>query len=135
MDHAHEAVFKPLLEARTAAANASPHMAVDAMNGHAILSRIEAALSIEAVRGISIPSRARAATALVQDAIEPLRRSLLALDELAATAGTDEGWTQWVDQLRRVFSAADDACSAVATALSARSTEDTPPRWYVRNSR
>ena len=118
MEHAHEAVFKPLLEARTAAA-----------------SRIEAALSTEAVRGISTPARARAATAQVQDAIEPLRRSLLALDELAATAGTDEGWTQWIDQLRRVFSAADDACSAVAQVLGSRTTEDTPPRWYARNTR
>ena len=135
MQQAHDAVFGPLLEARTVAANASINDAVDAMNGHAILARIETALSAEATRGISTPARARAATAQAQDAIEPLRRSLLALDELASVASTDDGWTEWVDQLRRVFSAADDACTAVAGVLSARRTEDTPPRWYARTTR
>ena len=134
MDEAHEAVFVPLLEARTAAANASLDDAVDAMNGHALLSRIESAIGIVASRGIPVASRARALTAQAQDAIEPLRRALLVLDELAVVAGTDDGWKDWVDQLRRVFTAADDSCRSVAGVLAERDAKDAPARWYVRNT-
>lgn len=135
MHEAHESIFTPLLEARTAAANASPGSAVDAMNGHAILGRIETAVSSVATKGIDAGPRARALTAQAQEAIEPLRRALLALDELAVITGTDDGWAEWVEQLRRVFTAADDACRAVAFVLDERDVKELPPPWYARNTR
>jgi hypothetical protein len=135
MQEAHEAVFGPLLEARTVAANATLDDAVTAMNGHAILRRIETGVASAATRGVSGAPRARALTARAQEATESLRRSLLVLDELAAMAGTDEGWDQWVEQLRQVFVRADEACRSLATVLDDRDVKDPSPRWYMRHDR
>ena len=135
MDEAHEAIFAPLLEARAAAMRASVGGTVDAMNGHAIVQRIESAVIAAATRGITNPPRERALSARALDATESVRRSLLALDELAAVAATDAGWNDWVDQLRRVFSAADVSCRALVAVLEERDVKDAPPRWYARNTR
>jgi hypothetical protein len=135
MQEAHEAVFGPLLEARTVAARATLDDAIIAMNGNAILRRIETAVVSAATRGVSGAPRARALTARAQEATESLRRSLLALDELAATAGSDEGWDQWVEQLRQVFVRADEACRSLASVLDDRDVKDPSPRWYVRHDR
>jgi len=104
------------------------------MNGHAILNRIESAVTATATRGVNNAPRARALSARAQDATESLRRSLLALDELAVVATTDEGWNEWIEQLRRVFTAADDACEGVANVLGERDVADSPPRWFGRTS-
>jgi hypothetical protein len=135
MQEAHEAVFGPLLEARTVAANGTAEDAVDAMNGHAILRRIEAGVTAAAVRGVSGAPRARALTARAQEVTEPLRRSLLALDELAVVAGTDDGFDQWVEQLRQVFARADEACRSLALVLDDRDAKDSSPRWFARHDR
>ena len=61
---------------------------------------------------------------------------LTALRRAVATlAGTDEGWTQWVDQLRRVFATADDACQQLSLVLAERDESEPTPRWYSRVTR
>ncbi|MDB4881047.1 MAG: hypothetical protein JWL60_2493, partial [Gemmatimonadetes bacterium] len=54
--------------------------------------------------------------------LEPLRAGLLALDTLAPAAAeggrASAGWALWVEQLKRVFSAADIACHGVARVLA-----------------
>jgi hypothetical protein len=135
MDEAHDAVFGPLLAARTAAAKAPLDGAVDALNGNAILQRVESATRQAASKGVTDPARSRALVARALETLEPLRRALLALDELAPVASSDEGWTQWVEQLRRVFAAADGSCRALVMVLDERPEQEAPPRWYARTSR
>jgi hypothetical protein len=135
---AHAAVFVPLLDARARATTGDMEVALSALRGEALGVRIEARVADAAESGESDPARARARGARARELLEPLRRELRALDALATTARdadlTSPQWEAWVAQLRRVFTAADDACRAI-TRLLAEPTAPPTRRWFGRHGK
>ena len=133
-DAAHSAIFLPLLEARTRAANASPAEVLGALRGNALSARIEANVVDAAVHAIEDPRRARALSAQTTELIAPLRAALLELDTLSSAARDDDtAWEAWIAQLRRVFGAADDACQSLSRLLANRDDTAARTRWFERN--
>jgi hypothetical protein len=133
---AHAAVFAPLLDARARAAHGDAASAVGALRGAALAARIESLTRAAAAEGVTDPASARARSARAREALDPLRTELAALD-LAAPDAAREGpaspaWQRWIDQLRRVFAAADVSCDALAMLLAER--RETPPAsgWLRR---
>jgi hypothetical protein len=134
-ESAHAAIFLPLLDARARAAGKSTNVVLAALRGDALSARIEAQAVDAAVHGIDQPARVRAISAQTAELVEPLRVSLLALDDLAPAARDDsDGWDAWVAQLRRVFASADVACQALALLLADRDLA-AAPRWFERSAR
>jgi hypothetical protein len=134
---AHAAIFAPLLDARARAGLGDVEAALSALRGESLAVRIGARVSETAAAGQVDPARGRARAARACEMIEPLVRELGVLDTLAAKArgGSAESaaWNAWVEQLRRVFASADDACRAVASLLSARGDDVAPSRrWFKR---
>lgn len=121
-DAAHDAVFAPLLEARARAELGDVEAALSALRGAPLGTRIATRVARAAAAGQPEPARARARTARALELIEPLTAELAALDDLAAAASGGDAssppWQGWVAQLRRVFTAADDACRALARLLA-----------------
>lgn len=113
---AHGAIFTPLLDARARAATADVHAALATFRSEALAARITTRVAEVAQAGIADASRARARSAQARELLEPLRAQLRALDPLATKAGEGE-WAPWVEQLRRVFAAADESCHALAALL------------------
>lgn len=131
---AHAAIFLPLLEARTRAANASTDEVLGALRGNALSARIEANVVDAAVHAIEDPRRARALTAQTTELIAPLRAALLELDALSTAARDDDAaWEAWIAQLRRVFGTADDACQSLSRLLANRDDTAARTRWFERN--
>lgn len=117
---AHAAIFQPLLDARTRAVGATTDVILAALRGEALSARIEALAVDAAVRGIVQPAQVRAVTAQTNEAVEPLRDELLALDAASAHAlESDAGWDAWVAQLRKVFTTADVVCQALSKLIAA----------------
>lgn len=124
-----DAFFKPLLDARRAAA-AGGIAALDAFDAVQLRYAVEAQLA--RLAAAHAPSRAaaqRALEACLRDAAEPL---LDALPQLAAAAqrARDAGaasalhaWREWADTLRRVFERADAAWIAVRATIDAMPAE------------
>jgi hypothetical protein len=110
---AHGAIFTPLLDARARAATSDLYAALATFRGEALAARITARVTDAAQAGIDDAPSARARSAQARELLQPLRAELGALDALAAKAGDGE-WLPWVDQLRRVFTAADESCRALA---------------------
>ncbi|MEP6990792.1 MAG: hypothetical protein ABJA80_07690, partial [bacterium] len=105
---AQQAVFLPLLEARTRASGAPVDAVLAALRGDALAARIAAQAADAAVQGIEQPALIRARAAQAAELVEPLRVELLALDDLVPGARDGgEGCERWVAQLRRAFTAAD----------------------------
>jgi hypothetical protein len=131
---AHSAVFAPLLDARARATTGDVEVALSALRGEALGVRIEARVADAAESGEPDPARARARGARARELLEPLRQDLRALDALAATArgsgAESPEWRGWVDQLKRVFASADDACRAIARLLSEPAAAPTRRRWF-----
>lgn len=133
---AHDAIFTPLLDARTRAAGAPADVALGAMGGSALIARIEANAVDAAVHGVEEPARVRALTAQTAELMAPLRAALVELDERAPSAAIDgAGWDAWIAQLRTAFTAADTACSALARLIAERSEQLATPRWFERIGR
>jgi len=136
-DAAHTAVFGPLLDARARAAREDEAGAIAALRGAALAARIESLARAAATEGEPDAARARARVAAAREALEPLRAAFDALDAAAIPAGragsASPDWQRWVDQLRRVFAAADAACDELAAVLAQRE----PPAsagWFGRGT-
>lgn len=128
---AHDAVFPPLLDARARAANAPIDVILSALRGDALSARIEACVVDAAVGDIAHSAHARARTAEAGELLAPLRSALIHLDTLAADAREGEdGWNAWVAQLRRVFSAADVTCQALAAMLVRPDARTSGSKWF-----
>jgi hypothetical protein len=118
-DAARDAIFGPLLDARTRAVGATTDVILAALRGDALSARIEAQAVDAAVKGIEQPAQVRAITAQANEVMEPLRDDLLSLDTAAGdAAANDAGWDAWVTQLRQVFATADKACQALAKLIA-----------------
>jgi len=133
---AHAAIFSPLLDARARAGLGDVEAALSALRGEALAVRIASRVVDAAKAGQSDPARARARAARATELLDPLRAELVALDALAAGArggsAESEGWRAWVDQLRRTFAAADDACRALARLLAEPTAVEPGRRWFRR---
>ena len=134
---AQQAIFRPLLNARARAADASDVAAVLAsFAGAAILAQVQLAAERAATSGVLDPRRARARSAAAFETIELLGDRLTRLDSLAASV-LDVGphWDAWVAQLRLVFTSADEACSALALVIT-ESAVARPDRrgWFARRA-
>jgi hypothetical protein len=135
---AHAVVFVPLLDARAVAGRGDAADAIAALRGAALAARIESLARAAAAAGQPDPARARARTAAAREVLEPLRESLAGLDALAPSAlgagAHSAEWDRWVNQLRRVFSAADAACQGLAVVLAERVDERAEARrgWFGR---
>jgi hypothetical protein len=117
---AQSAIFLPLLDAR-ARAGFSRDSALRALRGATLSTRIQTQAVGAAVQGIAQPARVRSLTAHAEEAIEPLRAALQALDEAADGARDGaERWDGWVSQLRRVYVAADVCCESLARLIATR---------------
>jgi hypothetical protein len=131
---AHSAVFVPLLDARARATTGDVEVALSALRGEALGVRIEARVADAAEAGESDPARARARGARARELLVPLRQDLRTLDALAVKArgsGPDSPeWSAWVAQLKRVFTAADDACRGIARLLSEPAAPLPERRWF-----
>ena len=136
---AHAAVFGPLLDARARTTRGDAGDALDAFRGASIAARIESLARAAAADGEADPARGRARVASTRELLEPLRGELSQLDLLAGAAGREgpgsDAWQRWLDQLRRVFTAADNACDAVARVLADRPTAPAPARGWFRRTR
>lgn len=129
----HTAIFLPLLDARARAAGASMDIVLATLRGDALSARIEANAVDAAVVGVEQPAGVRALTAQTSELMEPLRRELLALDTMSDSARDGAmGWASWVDQLRRVFGAADTACQALTRLLQSRPKHQPVKGWFAR---
>ena len=133
-DHeAHDAVFGPLIDARTRAASGSQEKALAALKGASLFTRIEGAAIAAVTREVRPAPRARAFTAEAREMLQPLQRALAAMDDAAAHARDGaEGWALWVDALRAAFMRADSACEALSRMLAERDATHTPARWFKR---
>ena len=131
-ESAHKAVFGPLLDARARASRSDANGAVAALRGAALSARIVAQANTVIAAGISEPARVRARQAAAKELLQPLLAALTELDRLGPHAEGE--WLRWVDQLRVVFSAADDACGALARLLSDEGEPSPPRRWFGRSS-
>jgi hypothetical protein len=130
---AHAAIFTPLLDARTSAADGSVDVILAAIRGAALIARIEANAVDAAVQGVEELPRVRALTAQTSELTSPLRAALVALDERAAAAAENSGgWDAWIAQLRLAFAAADTACAALSRLILERNERAAPPRWFER---
>jgi hypothetical protein len=134
---AHSAIFGPLLDARARAGLGDVEAALSALRGETLAVRIAARAAEAASTGQVDPAHARARSARAGELIDPLRAELSRLDALAPSArgsSTDsEGWRAWIDQLRRVFAAADDACRGLTRLLSEPAADVQPARrWFRR---
>jgi hypothetical protein len=133
---AHAAVFAPLLDARARATRGDAADALAAFRGATLAARIESLARAAATNGQSDPARGRARVAGTREELEPLRGELAQLDALASAAGRDgprsEAWRRWLDQLHRVFTAADAACDAIARLLAERTETPASPRGWFR---
>ena len=124
-ESAHAAVFGPLLEARARATSGGLEAAVEAFRGHALGARITARAADVARAGELDAARARARVARAKEAVEALRRELHVLDTLTPAGAVNRLPTMspspltWMEQLARVFRAADDACGALTLVLGA----------------
>ena len=133
---AHDAIFTPLLEARTRAAEASADEILAAIRGSALLARMEANAVDAAVHGVEEPALSRALSAQTAEIMAPLRAALVELDDRApAAARGSEGWDAWIAQLRLAFAAADTACSALSRLIAERNEQVATPRWFERIGR
>jgi hypothetical protein len=137
---AHAVVFVPLLDARAVAGRGDAADAIAALRGAALAARIESLARAAAGAGQLEAARARARAAASREVLEPLRAALAALDALAPAAlgagAHSPEWGRWIDQLRRVFSAADAACQELAAVLGERFDEPAAPGrgWFRRRS-
>jgi hypothetical protein len=77
---------------------------------------------------------ARARAAAAREMLEPVRAALALLDERSAaamrTGPGSSSWNEWLSELRRVFGAADDACSHLARILATPRRAEEPRRWF-----
>jgi hypothetical protein len=130
---AHDAIFGPLIDARSRAVDDSLDKALAALKGAPLFTRIEAA-SVGAVsKGVSSAPRARALAALTREMLEPLGHALRQLDEAAAVArDSEDGVGAWIDSLRLVFRRADHACEALARLIAQRNSIRSPAGWFSR---
>jgi hypothetical protein len=132
---AHDAIFTPLIDARVRAAHAGEGEVVGIFSGIVLSEQIERGVVEAAIAGAEPAALARARAASARELIEPLRAALAALDDCAAAAtlaglASPEG-NAWLAGLRRVFGAADDACTHLARLLSSpRSAEQPSRRWF-----
>ena len=129
---AHGAVFGPLLDARARASRGDADGALAALRGAALAARITAQVNIATAANITEPARVRARQAAAKELIQPLLAALAQLDRVVPRA--EDEWQRWVDQLRVVFSAGDDACGALAQLLSEEGEPPRPRRWFGRSS-
>ncbi len=136
-DAAHSAIFTPLLDARARAGLGDEEHALSALRGETLAVRIQARVGDAARAGAGDPARARARAARAGELVEALRDALAVLDRFAARArgagNESHEWSAWVEQLRRVFALADDACRALATLLATEpDAAPAPRRWFGR---
>src|SRR4051812_7302459 len=132
---AHAAVFGPLLGARARASRGDANAALAALKGEALSARIAALVGSAATGGLVEPARGRARAAEARELLNPLMEAFRELDRIAveiplAAATESPAWSRWVEQLRRVFAAADEACGALGRLLA---EEAEPPRrrgWF-----
>jgi hypothetical protein len=133
---AHDAIFAPLIAARVRAARAEGRDVVHSFRGATLLEAIERGVSAAAAVGTESSAVARARSAAARDAIEPLRKALVALDEGAAAASTagvhSPEWATWIAALRRAFTAADEACGQLARVLAEPPRQEGNGRWFSR---
>lgn len=134
-ESAHDAIFPPLLAARSAASDME--LALSYFAGQTLATTIESRASAAAQVSATDPAQARARSALAIECLEQLRNELLRLDRLAQDArnrhADGAGWARWVEQLRRVFIEADRACSRLSTLLAVASAVRPPVRrWFGR---
>jgi hypothetical protein len=138
-DAAHAAVFGPLLDARAMAATTDEEGALSALRGELLAARIRSRVdeAAQANAGDAASGRARASRA--RELLEPLTRSLVAMDAIAARArgkgGSSPEWGEWVAALRRAFALADDACRGIARLLEEPAATEQPKRWFGRPRR
>lgn len=136
-DAAQAAIFAPLLDARARAATGDADVALSVLRGEALATRIEGCVAAAAEATEHDAARRRARAARARALVEPLRAELRALDALSARArmgGVESAeWRAWVEQLRRAFSAADDACRALAHLLAEPAAADTRSGWHLPN--
>jgi len=131
---ANDAIFAPLLEARARAAHAGDRDVVGIFRGAALAEAIQRGVVAAAEADVEPKALARARAASARELIEPVRAALALLDERAAAA-VEGGpgsppWNEWLTELRRVFSAADDACAHLARLLAAPRRAEAPKRWF-----
>jgi len=133
---AHDAIFAPLIAARVRAARAEGRDVVHSFHGAALLEAIERGVSGAAAAGTESPALARARSAAARDAIEPLRSALGSLDERAAAAAAGGAqspeWDRWIQALRLMFTAADEACGHLARVLAEAPREERNGHWFRR---
>lgn len=136
---AHAAVFAPLLGARARASRADAAGVLAALRGREVMSRIETLTRAAAEKGVTDAASVRARVAEAVEIVEPLRTAFAELDRLSTSVNPEAGvtspeWASWVEQLRRVFVAADLACGKLATLLG--ETDKSPAqRWFGRTGR
>jgi hypothetical protein len=131
---AHDAIFAPLIAARVRAARAEGRDIVHSFLGVALIEAIDRGVCTAASNGTDNPAIARARSASARDAIDPLRLALVALDTGAAAAA-DSGpaspeWEAWIVELRRTFTAADEACWRLARVLAEPPTAEGDASWF-----
>jgi len=131
---AHDAIFTPLIDARARAAHAGERDVVGIFKGATLSVAIERAVVAAAEADVEPKALARARVATAREMIEPVRVALALLDERSAAATrTGPGsppWDEWLSELRRVFGAADDACTHLARLLAAPRRAEEPKRWF-----
>ena len=125
-ERAHAAVFGPLLEARAQAASAgSQAELIKALNGRALVARIDR-LVVEAARaGTKDEPSARARIAHARELLEPLVAALGAVDREAEVVNPSirmEEYSSFVSRVADVFSAADVACGRLSALLASGAT-------------
>ena len=138
-DAAHAAVFGPLLDARAMAATTDEEGALSAIRGELLAARIRSRVDEVAQANAGDAASGRARTSRARELLEPLAKSLAALDVIGARArgkgGDSAEWSEWVAALRRVFAVADDACRGVARLLEEPVASEQPKRWFRRPRR
>lgn len=131
---AQDAIFTPLIDARTRAAHAGERDVVGIFRGATLADAIERAVVAAAMADVEPKALARARAATAREMLEPLRAALTLLDEQAAAAVQagpgSPAWSSWLNELRRVFGAADDACRHLARLLAAPRRAEEPRRWF-----
>lgn len=127
-EHAHAAVFGPLLDARAVAAEAATSAELlHAFRGRPIAARMERLVTEAAQAGVREPAVARARAARAMELMEPVLAALAELDarasELKHPSIRIDEYSPFVAQLRSVFAAADAACGHLAQVLAEQSAQ------------